>query len=79
VATAVTSLSLPSGPNYLTFANPTVAVSGISAANQRVQVGCTLTIGSNTQAPMTVAARVCSASSAAICRQHTEPSVQRSL
>ena len=26
--TAITSLSLPAGPNYLTFANPTVTVTG---------------------------------------------------
>lgn len=47
--TTVTSVSLPSGPNYMTFANPTVAVSGIPAGNQRVQASCTLTVGSNTQ------------------------------
>ena len=47
--TTITSLSLPSGPNYLTFANPTVAVSGITGANVRVQASCTLTVGSNTQ------------------------------
>ena len=47
--TTISSLTLPSGPNYLTFANPTVAVSGIASGNQRVQVSCTLTVGSNTQ------------------------------
>jgi hypothetical protein len=43
--TAVVSLSLPAGPNYLTFANPTATVTG----GGRVQVSCTLTVGSNTQ------------------------------
>jgi len=48
--TTVTSLSLPSGPNYMTFANPTMAVSGITGtSNRRVQVSCTLTVASNTQ------------------------------
>lgn len=48
--TAVTSLSLAAGANYLTFANPTVEVSGVSGSgNQRVQVSCTLTVAGNTQ------------------------------
>ena len=47
--TTVTSLPLPAGPKYMTFANPTVAVSGIATGNQRVQVNCTLTVGSDTQ------------------------------
>jgi hypothetical protein len=47
--TTITSLALPAGPNYLVLANPSVAVSGIATGNQRVQVTCTLTVGSNTQ------------------------------
>lgn len=47
-ATTITSLALPAGPNYLAFANPTVSVTSTAAA-QRVQVSCTLTVGSNTQ------------------------------
>jgi hypothetical protein len=47
-ATSVASLSLPAGTNYMAFAGPTVAVSG-ATAGQRVQVSCTLTVGSNTQ------------------------------
>jgi len=47
--TTVTSLSLPAGANYLAVANPTIAVSGIATGNQRVQVSCTLTVGSDTQ------------------------------
>ncbi len=47
--TPVSSLSLPSGPNYVAFANPTVSVSGVTGSNQRVQVSCTLTVASNTQ------------------------------
>jgi hypothetical protein len=46
--TAVTSLVLPAGPNYLALANPTVSVTG-TGTDQRVQVSCTLTVGSNTQ------------------------------
>ena len=46
--TTVTTLALPAGPNYLAFANPTVSVTS-TAAVQRVQVSCTLTVGSNTQ------------------------------
>lgn len=47
--TTITSLSLPAGVNYMTFANPTVAVSGVTGNPQRVQVTCTLAVGSNTQ------------------------------
>lgn len=46
--TTITSLALPAGPNYLAFANPTVSVTS-TAVSQRVQVSCTLTVGSNTQ------------------------------
>jgi hypothetical protein len=46
--TAVTTLALPVGPNYLALANPTVSVTG-TGITQRVQVSCTLTVGSNTQ------------------------------
>jgi hypothetical protein len=46
--TTVTTLALPTGPNYLAFANPTVSVTSTATA-QRVQVSCTLTVGSNTQ------------------------------
>lgn len=48
--TTITSLSLPAGVNYLAFANPMVAVSGVTGNNeQRVHVNCTLAVGSNTQ------------------------------
>ena len=46
--TSITSLALAAGPNYMAFANPTVAVSG-ATADQRVQISCTLTVGTNTQ------------------------------
>jgi hypothetical protein len=46
--TTITTLALPAGPNYMEFANPTVAVSG-ATADQRVQVSCTLTVGTDTQ------------------------------
>ena len=46
--TTVTTLALPAGPNYLAFANPTVSVTSTATA-QRVQVSCTLTVGSDTQ------------------------------
>jgi hypothetical protein len=46
--TTVTSLALPAGPNYLALANPTVSVTA-AGTSQRVQVSCTLTVGSNTQ------------------------------
>jgi hypothetical protein len=52
-ATTITSLALPAGPNYLVLANPSVAVSGIASGNQRVQVSCTLTVGSDTQSRST--------------------------
>ena len=47
-ATSVTSVNLPAGPSYLAFANPTAAVTS-GAPSQRVNVSCTLTVGSNTQ------------------------------
>jgi hypothetical protein len=47
-ATSVTSVNLPAGASYLAFANPTANVTG-SGANQRVNVSCTLAVGSNTQ------------------------------
>jgi hypothetical protein len=46
--TAVTSVNLPAGPSYLAFANPTATVTS-GATGQRVNVSCTLTVGSNTQ------------------------------
>jgi hypothetical protein len=46
-ATTVSSLTLPAGPTYLAFANPQVSItSGATAA--RVNVTCTLTVGTNT-------------------------------
>lgn len=46
--TTVSSAALPAGPSYLAFANPTASVT--SGANPRhVTVGCTLTVGSNTE------------------------------
>jgi hypothetical protein len=48
--TTVSSLALAAGPNYLVIANPSVAVSNVPmGGNVRVQVSCTLTVGSNTQ------------------------------
>jgi hypothetical protein len=47
-ATSVTSVNLPAGASYLAFANPTATVTG-SGTNQRVNVSCTLAVGSNTQ------------------------------
>lgn len=47
-ATSVTSVNLPAGASYLAFANPTATVTS-GAASQRVNVSCTLTVGSNTQ------------------------------
>jgi hypothetical protein len=45
-ATTVSSVALPAGASYLAFANPQVAVtSGATAV--RVNVTCTLTVGSN--------------------------------
>jgi hypothetical protein len=46
-AATVTSVTLPAGPSYLAFANPTATVTS-GAAAQRVTVSCTLTVGSNT-------------------------------
>ena len=45
--TSVTSVSLPSGASYLTFANPAATVTS-TEAGQHVTVTCTLTVGSNT-------------------------------
>jgi hypothetical protein len=47
-ATGVTSVNLPAGASYLAFANPTATVTS-SGTGQRVNVSCTLTVGSNTQ------------------------------
>lgn len=47
-ATGVTSVNLPAGASYLAFANPTATVTS-SGTVQRVNVSCTLTVGSNTQ------------------------------
>lgn len=47
-ATSVTSVNLPAGASYLALANPTATVTS-GAAPQRVNVSCTLTVGSNTQ------------------------------
>jgi hypothetical protein len=47
-ATSVTSVNLPAGASYLALANPTAAVTS-SATSQRVNVSCTLSVGSNTQ------------------------------
>lgn len=47
-STSVTSVNLPAGASYLAFANPTATVTS-SAAIQRINVSCTLTVGSNNQ------------------------------
>jgi hypothetical protein len=47
-ATSVTSVNLPAGASYLAFANPTATVTS-GATSQRVNVSCTLAVGSNTQ------------------------------
>ena len=46
-AISVASLTLPSGPSYMTFANPTATVTSRSVED--IQVSCTLTVGANTQ------------------------------
>jgi hypothetical protein len=46
--TTITTLALPAGGSYLTIANPTVSVTGTGTA-QRVQVACSLGVGSNHQ------------------------------
>jgi hypothetical protein len=47
-ATSVTSVNLPAGPSYLALANPTATVTS-GATSHRINVSCTLTVGSNTQ------------------------------
>jgi hypothetical protein len=47
-AATVTTVTLPAGPSYLAFANPTATVTS-GATPQRVTVSCTLTVGSNTE------------------------------
>jgi hypothetical protein len=47
-AATVSSVTLPAGPSYLAFANPTATVTSGGTA-QRVTVSCTLTVGSNTE------------------------------
>jgi hypothetical protein len=49
--TTVASTSLAAGSSYLAFANPTATVTGAGGASGdvRVNVSCTLTVGSNTQ------------------------------
>jgi hypothetical protein len=72
--TTVTSLALPAGPSYMAFANPTVAVSN-PTADQRVQVSCTLTVGTNTQTrSATVIATADSTTDASIALQLSGPS-----
>ncbi len=44
----VASATLPAGPTYLAFANPTVTVTS-GAAAQRVTVTCVLTVGTTTE------------------------------
>ena len=46
-ATTVSSVDLPAGPTYLAFADPQVSTTS-GAAAARVNVTCTLTVGSNT-------------------------------
>jgi len=46
--TGVTSVNLPAGASYLAFANPTATVTS-GAGSQRVNVSCTLTVGSSTE------------------------------
>ena len=46
-AATVSQVTLPAGPSYLAFANPTATVTS-GATMQRVTVSCTLTVGSNT-------------------------------
>jgi hypothetical protein len=50
-STAITSTTLAAGSSYLAIANPDVTVTGASGATTgtRVNVSCTLTVGSNTQ------------------------------
>jgi hypothetical protein len=45
-ATTVSSLTLPAGPTYLAFADPQASVTS-GATAERVNVTCTLTVGSN--------------------------------
>jgi hypothetical protein len=47
-AATVTSVTLPAGPSYVAFANPTATVTS-GNTGQHVTVTCTLTVGSNTQ------------------------------
>ena len=73
--TTVASLSLPSGVNYMTFANPTVEVTNAANTGQRVQVSCTLTVGSNTQTrALTVIGTAGGASDASVPLQLAGPS-----
>lgn len=44
----VTSVTLPAGPSYLAFANPTISVTSGTAV-QRVTVSCTLSVSGNNQ------------------------------
>lgn len=46
--TQVTSLTLAAGSQYLLLANPTATVTPSAAANQRVLVACTLSVGNTT-------------------------------
>ena len=47
-AAAVSAVTLPAGPSYLAFANPTATVTS-GATGQRVTLSCTLTVGSGTE------------------------------
>jgi hypothetical protein len=49
--TSVTSVALPTGASYLAWANPTATVTPATGVTtpQHVTVGCTLTVGSNTE------------------------------
>jgi hypothetical protein len=77
--TTIATLALPAGPNYMAFADPNVAVTG-ATADQRVQVSCTLAVGSNTQTrAATVIATAGSTTSAAIALQLSGPSGSSSV
>ena len=49
-STSITSVTLPAGPSYVAFANPSVTVNPTNTAPaQHDAVSCTLTVGSNTE------------------------------